>query len=102
MTQIDLNKYKEFVNVVTSDESKNNNAFTDRWVNLVNQRDADMPRLVTAAFGLGAFSTLSELSTFKVGGNATWLDCNLRNRRVTSCSVLLLSGNLKLASNLQL
>ena len=54
MTQIDLNKYKEFVDVVTSDESKDNNAFTDRWVNLINQRDADMPRLVTAAVGLGA------------------------------------------------
>jgi len=54
MSQIDLNKYKEFVDAVTSDESKNNDTFTNRWVTLVNQRDADMPRLVTAAFGLGA------------------------------------------------
>ena len=50
--QIDLNKYKEFVDAVTSDESKNNDNFTNRWVTLVNQRDVDMPRLVTASMGL--------------------------------------------------
>ena len=54
MTQIDLNKYKEFVDAVTSDESKNNDKFTQHWTRLVNQRDADMPRLLTAAFGLSA------------------------------------------------
>jgi NTP pyrophosphatase (non-canonical NTP hydrolase) len=54
--QIDLNKYKEFVDAVTSDESKNNDNFTNRWVTLVNQRDVDMPRLVTASMGLGAES----------------------------------------------
>ena len=56
MTHIDLNKYKEFVDAVTSDESKNNDNFTNRWVTLVNQRDADMPRLLTASMGLGAES----------------------------------------------
>jgi len=56
MTQIDLNKYKEFVDAVTSNESKNNNNFTYRWTTLVNQRDVDMPRLVTASMGLGAES----------------------------------------------
>ena len=56
MSQIDLNKYKEFVDAVTSDESKNNDTFTNRWVTLVNQRDVDMPRLVTASMGLGAES----------------------------------------------
>jgi NTP pyrophosphatase (non-canonical NTP hydrolase) len=56
MTHIDLNKYKEFVDAVTSDESKNNDKFTNRWVTLVNQRDVDMPRLVTASMGLGAES----------------------------------------------
>ena len=54
--QIDLNKYKEFVDAVTSDESKNNDKFTNRWVTLVNQRDVDMPRLLTASMGLGAES----------------------------------------------
>ena len=56
MPQIDLNKYKEFVDAVTSDESKNNDKFTNRWVTLVNQRDVDMPRLLTASMGLGAES----------------------------------------------
>ena len=56
MKNIDLNKYKEFVDAVTSDESKNNDNFTNRWVTLVNQRDVDMPRLVTASMGLGAES----------------------------------------------
>ena len=56
MTHIDLNKYKEFVDAVTSDESKNNDKFTNRWVTLVNQRDVDMPRLLTASMGLGAES----------------------------------------------
>ena len=55
-TQIDLNKYKEFVDAVTSDESKNNDKFTHHWVTLVNQRDVDMPRLLTASMGLGAES----------------------------------------------
>jgi len=56
LKNIDLNKYKEFVDAVTSDESKNNDNFTNRWVTLVNQRDVDMPRLVTASMGLGAES----------------------------------------------
>ena len=54
MSDIDLNKYKEFVDAVTSNESKNNDAFQNRWNTLENQRDANMPRLLTAAFGLGA------------------------------------------------
>ena len=56
MTQIDLNKYKEFVDAVTSKESKDNGSFTHRWTTLVNQRDVDMPRLLTASMGLGAES----------------------------------------------
>ena len=56
MTQIDLNKYKEFVDAVTSKESKDNSSFTYRWTTLVNQRDVDMPRLLTASMGLGAES----------------------------------------------
>ena len=54
MADIDLNKYKEFVDAVTSNESKNNNDFQTRWTHLENQRDANMPRLLTAALGLGA------------------------------------------------
>ena len=49
---IDLNKYKEFVDAVTSDQSKNNDAFVDNWHEL--NKDVDMPRLLTASCGLGA------------------------------------------------
>ena len=54
MSQLDLKKYKDFVSEVTSKESKKNEDFTNRWVALVNQRDAEMPQLVTAASGLSA------------------------------------------------
>ena len=50
--KIDLNKYKEFVDAVTSDQSKNNDAFVDNWHEL--NKDIDMPRLLTASCGLGA------------------------------------------------
>ncbi len=52
MKQIDLNKYKEFVDAVTSDQSKNNEVFVDNWNEL--NKDVDMPRLLTASCGLGA------------------------------------------------
>jgi NTP pyrophosphatase (non-canonical NTP hydrolase) len=52
MTQIDLNKYKEFVDAVTSEQSKNNDAFIANWNEL--NMDVDMPRLLTASCGLGA------------------------------------------------
>jgi len=50
--KIDLNKYKEFVDEVTSDESKNNDVFIANWTEL--NKDVDMPRLLTASCGLGA------------------------------------------------
>ena len=40
MSDIDLKKYQEFVDAVTSQESKNNNDFQTRWTILQNQRDA--------------------------------------------------------------
>ena len=52
MTHIDLNKYKEFVDAVTSDESKDNNAFAKNWHEL--NKEVNMPRLLTASCGLGA------------------------------------------------
>ena len=54
MKNIDLNKYQEFVDAVTSNESKNNNDFSTRWAELQNERTADMPRLLTACLGLSA------------------------------------------------
>ena len=53
MKQIDLNKYKEFVDAVTSEESKDNVAFNKNW-NDLNMEDVNMPRLLTASCGLGA------------------------------------------------
>jgi NTP pyrophosphatase (non-canonical NTP hydrolase) len=52
MTHIDLNKYKEFVDAVTSDESKDNDAFAKNWHEL--NKEVNMPRLLTASCGLGA------------------------------------------------
>jgi NTP pyrophosphatase (non-canonical NTP hydrolase) len=54
MPDIDLKKYSEFVDAVTSKESKVNNDFIFRWTHLVNQRNANLPRLTTAAMGLTA------------------------------------------------
>jgi|TARA_B110000879_G_scaffold60943_2_gene85533 NTP pyrophosphatase (non-canonical NTP hydrolase) len=50
--QIDLKKYEEFVDAVTSEQSKNNDAFIANWYEL--NMDVDMPRLLTASCGLGA------------------------------------------------
>ena len=54
MPDIDLKKYSEFVDAVTSEESKDNNKFTFRWTLLVNERNANLPRLATSAMGLTA------------------------------------------------
>ena len=50
--KIDLNKYKEFVDAVTSEQSKENDVFVKNWNEL--NKDVDMPRLLTASCGLGA------------------------------------------------
>ena len=52
--EIDLKKYAEFVDAVTSKESRENNDFWMQWTTLVNQRNANLPRLLTAAMGLSA------------------------------------------------
>jgi len=55
MAEIDLNKYKEFVDAVTSKESSSNDAFSSHWATLNNtDRDINLPRLLTASMGLGA------------------------------------------------
>ena len=50
---IDLKEYSEFVDKVTSDESKDSTAFRQRLDDLGN---GDIPRLLTAALGLSAES----------------------------------------------
>ena len=61
MTQIDLNKYKEFVDAVTSDHSKDNDAFVNNW-NILNMEDVNMPRLLTASCGLGARDSMRAIA----------------------------------------
>ena len=50
---IDLKKYEEFVNAVTSDESKDGDAFTHRIADLYYQ-NFPTERMLTAAVGLSA------------------------------------------------
>ena len=52
--QIDLNKYQDFVEAVTSKESNTFNAFTGRAAELAVATDVNIPLLLTAAIGLAA------------------------------------------------
>lgn len=51
---IDLNKYKEFVESVTSGPSNNINEFTNRINELSTNSNVNIPLLVTGAIGLGS------------------------------------------------
>ena len=53
MSEIDLKEYSQFVDKVTSNESKDSTAFRQRLDDLGN---GDIPRLLTAALGLSAES----------------------------------------------
>ena len=53
MSEIDLKEYSQFVDKVTSNESKDSTAFRQRLDDLGN---GDVPRLLTAAMGLSAES----------------------------------------------
>ena len=50
---IDFNKYSKFVDAVTSDESKDFIAFSDRVVNL-DEKGANIERLLTGAVGINS------------------------------------------------
>ena len=54
MSNIDLNKYKDFVEAVTSNESNTHNAFVGRINELGVQGNVNVPLLLTAAIGLAA------------------------------------------------
>jgi len=54
MSQIDLNKYQNFVEAVTSKESNNFNTFSGRVAELAVATDVNVPLLLTAAIGLAA------------------------------------------------
>ncbi len=49
--EVDLNKYKEFVDGVTSQPSKDLRKFTERTHEFINS-DLNVPRLLTAGLGL--------------------------------------------------
>ena len=51
--QVDFNKYSKFVDAVTSDESKDFLALSDRLVQL-DEKGANIERLLTAGVGLNA------------------------------------------------
>jgi len=53
---IDLDKYTNFVEGVTSQESNDVNAFQDRITELTNSTDVNIPLLLTAAIGMSAES----------------------------------------------
>jgi NTP pyrophosphatase (non-canonical NTP hydrolase) len=52
--QIDLKRYQEFVEAVTSAESNNVNAFENRVLDLKNADNINPSLLLTAAIGLGS------------------------------------------------
>ena len=51
---IDLNKYRDFVQAVTSEDSNSTKAMTDRIEQLSNESDVNLSLLMTAAVGLAA------------------------------------------------
>ena len=51
--QIDFDKYRTFVDAVTSDESKDFIAFSDRVVSL-DEKGANIERLLTGAVGINS------------------------------------------------
>lgn len=52
--QIDLKKYTEFVNAVTSKESNQTSAFINRVEELEHHKDLNVSLLLTAGLGLGS------------------------------------------------
>ena len=65
--EIDLNKYKYFVDEITSKESKNSIRLVERWWEL--NKSVEMPRLLTACIGLnsesGEFSEIVKKCMFQ-------------------------------------
>ena len=62
--QIDFQKYNEFVDAVTSDESRDFIALSDRLVSL-DQKGANIERLLTGAVGINSEGgEIMEIVTF--------------------------------------
>ena len=69
MANADLNKYKEFVKVVTSDASNNTSALTDTLNDLEAQSGVNMALLLTGSIGMasegGEFSEIVKKCIFQ-------------------------------------
>ena len=74
--QVDFDKYSKFVDAVTSDESKDFLALSDRLVEL-DKRGANIERLLTAGVGLNAESgEFLEIVKKMIFQGKPWNDAN--------------------------
>ena len=69
MSNVDLNRYQEFVKAVTSDASNSYEAFTARMAELNEQQAVNVPLLLTAGIGLasegGEFNEIVKKTLFQ-------------------------------------
>ena len=112
MANADLNKYKEFVKVVTSDASNNTSALTDTLNNLEAQSGVNMALLLTGSIGMasegGEFSEIVKKCIFQ--GKPLDADTIFHAKRelgdimwywVNACRALDLDPNEVLAENVK-
>ncbi len=112
MANADLNKYKEFVKVVTSDASNSTSALTDTLDNLEKQSGVNMALLLTGSIGMasegGEFSEIVKKCIFQ--GKPLDADTIFHAKRelgdimwywVNACRALDLDPNEVLAENVK-
>ena len=112
MANADLNKYKEFVKVVTSDASNSTSALTDTLDNLEKESGVNMALLLTGAIGMasegGEFSEIVKKCIFQ--GKPLDADTIFHAKRelgdimwywVNACRALGLDPNEVLAENVK-
>ena len=112
MANADLNKYKEFVKVVTSDASNNTSALTDTLNDLEAQSGVNMALLLTGSIGMasegGEFSEIVKKCIFQ--GKPLDADTIFHAKRelgdimwywVNACRALDLDPNEVLAENVK-
>jgi len=112
LANADLNKYKEFVKVVTSDASNSTSALTDTLDNLEKQSGVNMALLLTGSIGMasegGEFSEIVKKCIFQ--GKPLDADTIFHAKRelgdimwywVNACRALDLDPNEVLAENVK-
>jgi NTP pyrophosphatase (non-canonical NTP hydrolase) len=112
LANADLNKYKEFVKVVTSDASNSTSALTDTLNNLEEQSGVNMALLLTGSIGMasegGEFSEIVKKCIFQ--GKPLDADTIFHAKRelgdimwywVNACRALDLDPNEVLAENVK-